>query len=638
MRPTIEPALKVVPADRLDEMARHPDQPDPGVTQHDPGAGPDPEPGPDVAAGDRGRLPEPRLELDALLAQLIDRAQDVMAAQRRLRGLLRANRLVIGDLALPVVLHRIVEAACDLVQAKYGALGVLAPGGGLDQFVHVGFDEATVARLGHLPEGKGLLGALIDDPRPVRLRDLSRDPRSVGFPPGHPPMTSFLGVPIRVRGEVYGNIYLSNNDEVSFSAEDEELIASLAATAGVAIENARLFAESRRRQDWLQASTEITRQLLASDGEEPLQVIARRLQEVAGADAVNVVLPTADGRRLLVEVATGAGADQVRALSYPVENTVSGIVLDSGQPVLIPDMAQELVHDVHLSDFVPLGPLMVLPLVGMQRTRGALVVGRLPGRSRFTAADVEMATTFANHATLALELSDARSDRERVALLEDRDRIARDLHDHVIQRLFGAGLTVESVASGLRAEGRIDRLSNVVDDIDETIRQIRSSIFRLRGPLGAGTRSVRDAVLNVVAELHPVLGYEPRAVFIGPVDTAVPDGVVDDIIAVVREGLTNVARHAGASQVEVKLRYAGGELALVLTDDGAGMHDATRRSGLANLRERAEHYGGTLVLSDAVLSDAVLSDAVLSGPAPDVDHPSGESERGTILQWTIPLR
>ena len=573
------------------------------------------------------------MALDASVAADASVAPDISVAQRRLRGLLHANRLVIGDLALPVVLHRIVEAACELVQAPYGALGVLAPDGGLEQFVHVGIDDATVARMGHLPEGKGLLGALIDDPRPVRLHDLSVDPRSVGFPSLHPAMTSFLGVPIRVRGEVFGNIYLSGHDDNTFSEEDEELISSLAATAGVAIENARLFAESHQRQEWLRASTEITRQLLASDGEEPLQVIARRLQEVAGADAVNVVLPTIDGRRLLVEVATGEGADQLRALSYPIENTVSSIVLDSGQPVLIADMTQEQEHTVHLSDFIPLGPLMVLPLVGMQRTRGALVVGRLQGRPRFTEADLEMATTYANHATLALELSDARSDRERVTLLEDRDRIARDLHDHVIQRLFGAGLTVESVASGLRDQGRVDRLSQVVDDIDETIRQIRTSIFRLRGPLGAGTRSVRDSVLNVVSELTPVLGYKPRVVFVGPVDTAVPDPVVDDLIAVVREGLTNVARHAGASRVDVDLRYAGGELALVLADNGFGMRDAQRRSGLANLRERAERHGGTLVLTDGSMSRGSVP-----GSSTGVDLQQYEVEGGTILRWTIPLR
>jgi GAF domain-containing protein len=237
---------------------------------------------------------------------------------------------------------------------------------------------------------------------------MAADPRSVGFPPDHPPMDSFLGVPIRVRDEVYGNLYLTGHDQSELSAEDEELVLSLAASAGVAIENARLFDEARKRQEWLQASTEITRQLLSNEGEEPLRVIARRLQQIADADAVNVVLPTPEGGRLMVEVATGAGADQLTGLSYPIENTVSQLVLDNGRAVLIGDISLEQQHSVHLSEFVPIGPLMVLPLVGTQRVRGALVVGRLHGRPRFTAGDLEMATTFANHAAVAVELADAR--------------------------------------------------------------------------------------------------------------------------------------------------------------------------------------------------------------------------------------
>lgn len=561
----------------------------------------------------------PRLELDELLSQLVDRAQDVMAAQSRLRGLLRANRMIVGDLALPIVLRRIVEAACELVHARYGALAVIAPGGGLEEFIHVGIDDDTVARIGHLPEGKGLLGALIDDPRPIRLHQIADDPRSVGFPPHHPAMSSFLGVPIRVRGEVFGNLYLTGHER-AVSAEDEELVASLAATAGVAIENARLFDEARRRQEWLQASTEITRQLLSSKGEEPLQVIARRLQQIADADAVNVVLPTPGGQRLMVEVATGAGADQLTGLTYPIESTVSQLVLENGRPVLIGDIADEHEHTVHLSEFVPVGPLMVLPLVGAQRVRGALVVGRLRSRPRFTAADMEMATTFANHAAIALELADARADRERIVLLEDRDRIARDLHDHVIQRLFGAGLTVESVASGLRGDARADRLAQVVDDIDETIRQIRTSIFRLRGPLGPETGAVRSRLLAVAADVAQQLGFDPRVRFAGPVDAVVPDPVLDDVLAVVREALTNVTRHARATRVDVDVTASLSELSVELTDDGVGMGDTGRRSGLANLRQRAEQHGGALVITSPVRRPGL----------PD-------QQGGTRLRWTIPL-
>jgi signal transduction histidine kinase len=562
----------------------------------------------------------PRLELDELLAQLVSRAQDVQGSQSRLRGLLRANQMIVSDLALPMVLRRIVEAACELVHAPYGALGVIASGGGLQQFIHVGMDEETVARIGHLPEGKGLLGALMDDPRPIRLQVMSDDPRSVGFPAHHPPMGSFLGVPIRVRDEIYGNLYLTGHDG-EVTAEDEELVLSLAASAGVAIENARLFEESRRRQQWLQASTEITRQLLSDEGEEPLRLIARRLQQIAGADAINVVLPTPDGQRLMVEVATGAGAEELAAQSYPIGNTVSQLVLDSGQPVLIDDLTGQQ-QTVHLSEVVAVGPLMVLPLVGTQRVRGALVVGRLHGRPLFSTADLEMATMFANHAAIAVELADARADQQRMALLEDRDRIARDLHDHVIQRLFGAGLTIESVAAGLDADPRAQRLTRAVSDIDDTIRQIRTSIFQLRGPLGPELGTVRVRLLEVVEDVATQLGFVPEVSFAGPVESMIAPEVADDLLAVVRETLTNIARHAGANWARICLEIpaAGDQLLLEVIDDGIGIGSATRRSGLANLAQRAELYGGSMVLGS---------------PAAKHDLPADKG--GTSLRWTIPL-
>jgi signal transduction histidine kinase len=561
----------------------------------------------------------PRLELDQLLTQLVDRAQDVIAAQGRLRGLLAANKMIIGDLELPVVLRRITEAACQLVRARYGALGVLAPGGGLQEFVHVGIDDETAKLIGPLPSGKGLLGALIDDPRPIRLRTMSEDIRSVGFPPNHPPMSSFLGVPIRVRDKVFGNLYLAETESGEFTAEDEELMTALAATAGIAIENARLFDQAERRQGWLRASTEITRQLLSAEGEEPLKLIARQAREIADADIVTVVLPTASGRRLMVEVASGSHADELTGYTYPIEDTLVGLAFESGQPVLVGDVSGDTKFHVHLTEVLPVGPVMVLPLVGTERMRGALVVGRLHGRHRFDEADLNMATTFANHAAVALELADARVDQQRVVLLEDRDRIARDLHDHVIQRLFAAGLTVQSVAAGVGLGDRADRLERVVAGIDETIRQIRTSIFQLRGQLGPQTGTVRNRLLDVLAEVTPLLSFEPQISFSGPIDSVVPETVVDDLVAVAREGLTNVARHSHASAAGVTLTVSVAELALEIADNGVGIGEATRRSGLANLRERAERLGGSMV---------IMSQASEESPA---------TEEGTHLRWTIPL-
>jgi signal transduction histidine kinase len=561
----------------------------------------------------------PRLELDQLLKQLVGRAEDVIATQGRLRGLLAANKLIIGDVALPMVLRHIVEAACTLVRARYGALGVLDPSGGLEEFIHVGIDDESAARIGPLPSGKGLLGALQDNPRGIRLRTMSDDIRSVGFPSSHPPMASFLGVPVRVRDEVFGNLYLTEAESGEFTAEDEELVTALAATAGIAIENARLFEQTERRQGWLQASMQITRQLLSIEGEEPLKLIARQALQIADADVVTVVLPTSNGQRLMVEVAAGAKADELTGYTYPVEHTLAGLAFDSGRPVLVGDATEDENFHVHLSDMLPIGPVMVLPLVGTQRTRGALVVGRLHGRPRFGESDLDMATTFANHAAVALELADARTDQQRVVLLEDRDRIARDLHDHVIQRLFAAGLTVQSVAAGFRGDARAERLERVVSGIDETIRQIRTSIFELRGHLGPETGTVRTQLLAVLGEVTPLLGFEPRLRFSGPIDSLVPEAVVDDLVAVTREALTNVARHAQAVHAEVALTASITEIVLEVLDDGIGIGDTQRRSGLANLRRRAERHGGLLALIPAISNQA------------------SSNREGTHLRWTIPL-
>ena len=560
----------------------------------------------------------PRLELDQLLAQLVERAQDVMGTQARLRELLAANAMIIGDLALPVVLRRIVEAGCRLVNARYGAIGVLAPAGGLEEFVHVGVDEDTVARIGRLPAGKGLLGALIDDPRPIRLEHISDDARSAGFPAHHPPMETFLGVPIRVRGTVFGNLYLAESQTGSFSADDEALVVSLAANAGVVIENARLFEESRRRLDWLRASMRITQHLVMAPNEEALAVIAEEALQIAGADLVSVVLPTPDRDQLVVQVAVGEGAEELRGYAYPVENTMAGLAFQTGQPVLLGDAGADGRFVVHLSHALPIGAVMVVPLQGAQRLRGALVVGRRRGRHRFNEVDLDMASAFASQAAVALELADARADQQRVLLLEDRDRIARDLHDHVIQRLFATGLSLQGLA-GRMDEVAADKLSRVVGEIDDTIAQVRTTIFGLRGQLGPRTGLARTRVLEVVGELAVLLPAEPVVRFVGPLDALVGDELVEEIVAVVREALTNTARHSGASKAEVSLVATTDTLVLEIIDNGVGIGTSERRSGLDNLRRRAETRGGAFTF----------------GPAPTGPTEHGE---GTHLRWTIPLR
>ena len=527
----------------------------------------------------------PKLELDELLEQLIDRAQDVLSAQGRLRGLLRANQAVLGNVSLAVLLDRTVNAACELTHARYGALGVIDPAGGLEQFVCATATANPPARRTDAP----------------------------------PPTTSALVVPIHVRNAQFANLYLTDREGGEFTADDEELASALAGTAGVAIENVRLHEEAERRQDWLQASTEVNEQLLSAEGEDPLQLIARQARQHADADIVTVLLPTVDGDRLIVEVASGEGADALIASTSPIADTLVGRAFTTGRPILVANIEKDERYTVHLSAVAPVGPVLILPLGGSHPARGALVVGRVRGRRQFTQADLEMATTFAYHAAVALELADARADQQRIVLLEDRDRIARDLHDHVIQRLFASGLTVQSVASALGADDRATRLTRVVTDIDETIRQTRTSIFQLRGPLGPETGTVRARLLAVAADVAPLLSVEPQVRFTGPIDAVVPDAVAEDLVAVLREALTNAARHAYANAVDVEVVATTTELSLDVTDDGVGIGDTSRRSGLANLRRRAEHHGGVLTLTRGY---------------PQQTDPTQE---GTRLRWKIPL-
>ena len=558
-------------------------------------------------------LAGPRSELDQVLVQPAERAQDVTAAQHRLQGLLRANSRIVGELSLGEVLRRIVEAACELVGAPFGALGVISPdGGGLEEFVHVGIDDEQAARIGPLPEGKGLLGALIDDPRPIRLRDLGEDLRSVGFPDEHPPMRAFLGVPVRVRDEIFGNLYLAKLEESEFSHEDEELVSSLAATAGVAIENARLYEEARRRQVWLTASTDVTRELTSSD--DALRLIGARVRNLADADVVTVIRPVGSSGRLEVSVAVGEGEERLTGFSYSGAGTVSETVLRTGVPLVVDDASDPAANGnltLRLTAVVPVGPCAAVPLAGSTGVRGVLLVGRLHGRRGFSAADVEMVTTFASHASLALELADARKEAQNLALYEDRGRIARDLHDHVIQQLFAAGMTLQGVVARVPDAAAADRLETVVDHIDDAIRQIRASIFQLRPSTVSG--GLRAAVLEVAAEVAPALGQEPLVRFVGPVDTVADEAMAQDVRAVVREALTNAAKHAGADTVEVLVEVTGPELRVTVVDDGVGLGDVVHRSGLDNLGRRAAGRSGRFVVG------------------------AGPGGTGTALSWSAPL-
>jgi GAF domain-containing protein len=421
----------------------------------------------------------PRMELEEIIDQLTARAQDVLAAQGRLRQLLRANAGVVGDLSLPVVLRQIVTSARDLVQARYAALGVVRDGV-LEEFIPTGMDEEHVARIGHLPKGEGILGLLIERPEPVRLTDLADHDLSVGFPGGHPPMKSFLGVPIRVQDQVFGNLYLTESVNGSFSVDDEQLVTSLAATAGVAIANARLFEETEQQRRWMSASRELTQRLFEGADESPLALVLRSAVVGAQADAAAFVL-SEPGSGLRVVAATGVLSDDLVGKVVPGENTLAARVIAAGEPVLTDDYLTEYRPAVFADLAAQVVTAVGVPLRSADRTTaGALTVGRVAGRPRFTVFDRDQLATFATQASLALELEEARKNREEVLLLEDHDRIAADLHDHVIQQLFAVGMGLAAMVERVSRPEQKQRLDEYVETLDRTIDQIRATIFRLK--------------------------------------------------------------------------------------------------------------------------------------------------------------
>jgi signal transduction histidine kinase len=537
----------------------------------------------------------PHLRLDDLLAELQARLQVVLDTRDRTHALLEAVVAIGSHLDLEVVLRRIVEAAVELVSARYGALGVVGEGGRLVEFVPVGLDESQIAGIDHWPEGRGLLGKLITDPRPLRLSDIAAHHDSSGFPDGHPPMRSFLGVPVRIRDEVYGNLYLTEKrGGADFDEDDEELVQALAAAAGVAIENARLYAEARRQQQWLRATAEVTQRLLS--GDEPravLEMVTQQALEISGADLVALALPTDSRERLVIEHASGRGAAGALGLELPAQGSASGIVMATGKPLAVENFSQDERVAPAARAHMALGPAVLVPLGPAGDVRGVLTAGRNQGALPLSPPAVEMVITFAAQAGIGLQLAEHRRDLQRLVLFEDRDRIARDLHDRVIQRLFATGMSLQGATALMRDPDSARRVQQAVDALDETIRDIRSAIFSLQSRGEAESLGLRGRILAVVEEMTDPLGFAPALRMAGPLETLVPDHLGDQLLATLREALANVAKHAQASRADVTVE-CGTDLVLLVRDNGVGLKKTTRRSGLANLAERATELGGTL--------------------------------------------
>lgn len=544
----------------------------------------------------------------------------------RERGLFAAVMSVAAGIELGATLRRIVQAAVSLVDATYGALGVVDTEGGLAEFIHVGVDEHTAAKIGNLPTGRGILGLLIAHPVPIRLDDLSAHPASSGFPPDHPRMRSFLGVPVRVRGEVFGNLYLTEKrNGAAFTAEDERTVMALAAAAAVAIENARLYELSRQREQWQKAITDIANAVLAdNEVDEVLALVAHRSRTLIGADIALVALPDIEDR-LAVEI-IDARPDPASAQGRVIldlvahwtgqlvpTDSITHTAFHEGTSRIERDSAQVLGLSALESG---LGPAVVIPLRTADQVLGVLMLLWGDPGSRIPQGATDLAASFGSQAAVTLVLANARRERERLAVYEDRDRIARDLHDLVIQRLFATGMMLQATKRIADVpEAASDRVSRAVDELDETIKDIRQTIFALHEPVDGPTSSTRGRVLRETAQSAAHLGFEPAVRFGGPVDTMVSTETADQVIAALREALTNASKHAAAGRVEVMVHVEGDQVVLIVTDDGVGISSEGpgRRSGVANIAARAEQLGGSCRLERV------------------------SPEGGTRLTWSVPV-
>ncbi|MER5749472.1 GAF domain-containing protein [Streptomyces sp. NPDC002088] len=507
-------------------------------------------------------------------------------------------RSVGSGLELHSTLDRICETAADLTDARYAAIGVVAEDReGLSDFVHHGVDEATARRIGRLPDGhKGLLGALIRDPEPVRLADLTTDPRSCGFPRHHPPMRSFLGVPIRVHGDIFGNLYLTEKrGGEAFNDHDLDMVRVLATEAGIAVGNARLYEAATQRERWIDGSVAVTTALLSGgDAEDALQIVAEHARRLSRSAAGVVLLPADEGGLEIVAVASGRPSVLLGAV-IPPESGIVAELLD-GQAVFVDDAADDPRMAIGFTHAY--GPTMMLPLQSDGRVLGALVTPRARGEQPFRQTERALAVQFASQAALALMMAETQRDRERLAVYEDRDRIARDLHDLVIQRLFTTGMMLESAQRRSVVPEVQEGVGKAVDELDITIQEIRTAIFALeQGPAQAPS-GLRMRVLREINMAAVPLGFRPSHHFVGEVDDLVGDLTGTNLIAALREALSNAFRHAEASRIDVvvdatvTLPDGRPGIRLTVADDGIGIPEGGRRSGLRNLERRAESLGG----------------------------------------------
>jgi signal transduction histidine kinase len=551
-----------------------------------------------------------QLRLRELLAEVQDRVEEIVEGRDRLDGLVEAMLVITAGLELDATLRRIVHTAMQLVDAHYGALGVRGQDHHLIEFVNEGIDDHTRALIGHLPQGRGVLGVLIDDPKPIRVDNIEKHPASVGFPPNHPPMRTFLGVPVKIRDEVFGNLYLTERaNGQPFSEDDEVLVQALAAAAGIAIANARLYAQSRARQRWIEAARDIATEMLS--GADPATVFALIAEKAlkladATATAVAVAVDTdasdTGAAELVITETSGALSISAEEAPLPLTGTPIGDVFSERTPQRLDTL------DLGVGGFTEPGPALLLPLCVADTAAGVLVVLRRAGLPPFSDEQLDMMAAFAAQAALAWQLATSERRMRELDVLTDRDRIARELHDHVIQRLFALGLAMQATVPLARSEEVRRRLSEQVDDLQDVIQDIRTAIFGLHTTPSGATR-LRQRLEEAIAECSSDR-LRTRVQFIGPV-SVVEATLADHAEAFVRAAVGDATRQPNVSRLSVIVQV-GDELCIKVAADGQGVPDEVTANNFAEMHHIAEEIGGSLTVET---------------------DPDDE----TILRWSVPL-
>ncbi|MFJ2837360.1 GAF domain-containing protein [Nocardia sp. NPDC087230] len=559
-----------------------------------------------------------QLRLRELLAEVQDRIAQIVDVRDRMDRLMEAMLVVTAGLDLDNTLRTIVHTAIELVDARYGALGVRETdktSNQLAEFVYEGIDDRTRVLIGDLPRGHGVLGLLIAEPKPIRLTNLSDHPSSVGFPENHPPMRTFLGVPVQVRGEVFGNLYLTEKaGGFEFTEDDEVVVLALAAAAGIAIENARLYEQSRVRQQWLEAMRDVATELLAgSPSEEVLGMVAERGLLLTNAACTFLALPEDpdiphdEVTELVVVAAAGADAGVLVGKHIPVTDSHSAEAFRTGHKVT----ADSPAHNPIFDSVDKFGPVLTLPLRANGTVTGVLTTVFPAGSQQLGATDQTLMAAYADQAAVALQLAATQRRMRELDVYADRDRIARGLHDHVIQRLFAVGLSLQSTIQRTKTAEVRTRLDETIDDVQAIVQDIRHSIFDLQSNTATDSSSYRKRLHNIITEMTTDTGLRTTVRLAGPVTVLEPP-LSDHVEAVLREALSNAVRHAKATTISIEL-VVRDEVTIEVADDGTGLDpDITRRSGLANLAARAEESGGTFTVRP-------------------------RDGGGTVLRWSAPL-